>query len=297
MRKHRKILFIINPISGLGLGREVPYKLRRIPDYEHEDYTIAFTEYAGHARVLAEKAIENGIYTHVVAVGGDGTVNEVGSALCGSDIAFAVVSLGSGNGFARHLGYSIFMNKALKQVLTHAYAYIDVLKINDRYSLNVSGVGFDAEVAHQFNHQRLRGVFSYIYAAIKLWFRYPEKKYRIISNGKEMQVRCFILSFANTSQYGNNAYIAPHASVRDGLLDICILRQPAFFELLNFLFFFVSAKLYKVSYFKEIQCEEAEIYGDIHHVHIDGDAYIMNAPIKLKVLPGALKVVVPGEVN
>lgn len=292
-----RILFIVNPISGFGLGKELPEKIRKMPEYDHIDYDIAFTEYAGHAPVLVREACATGMYTHIVAVGGDGTVNEVGGALCGSDIAFGVVSLGSGNGFARHLGYSVFMSKALKQVLTDQYVHIDVLQMNDKYSLNVSGVGFDAEVAHEFNHLKMRGVFSYIYAAIKLWFRYPEKKYKIISDGKVMKVSCFILSFANSSQYGNNAYIAPHASVRDGLMDICILKRPAFFEIMWFLFFFMTAKLYKLAYYKEIQCSEAIIEGKIDRVHIDGDAYLMNSPIRLKVLPGALKVVVPKKIT
>lgn len=295
--QYMRILFIVNPISGLGSGKELPERIKAIPEYEQVDFDIVFTKYAGHARILVGEARDSGKYTHVVAVGGDGTVNEVGTALCGSDIAFAVVSLGSGNGFARHLGYSIFMNKALRQVLTDCYAQIDVLQINDKYSLNVSGVGFDAEVAHEFNHLKLRGVLSYIYAAIKLWFRYPEKKYKIISGGKVMKVSCFILSFANSSQYGNNAYIAPHASVRDGLMDICILKRPTFFEIMWFLLFFISSKLYKLSYYKEIQCREAVVEGDIHRVHIDGDAYLMESPLRLKVLPGVLKVVVPKKLK
>lgn len=292
-----RILFIVNPISGLGLGKELPERIKGLPEYDNVDYEIVFTEYAGHARVLVEEARNTRKYTHIVAVGGDGTVNEVGGALCGSDIAFAVVSLGSGNGFARHLGYSIFMNKALKQVLTDQYVLIDVLEINGRHSLNVSGVGFDAEVAHEFNHLKLRGVLSYIYAAIKLWFRYPEKKYKITSDGKVMKVSCFILSFANSSQYGNNAYIAPHASVRDGLMDICILKRPAFLEIMWFLLFFISSKLYKLSYFREIQCKEAIVEGDIRRIHIDGDAYFMESPLHLKVLPGVLKVVVPKKMK
>lgn len=292
-----RILFIVNPISGLGLGKELPEKIRKMSEYDHVDYDIVFTEYAGHARVIVEEARAAAKYTHIVAVGGDGTVNEVGGALCGSDIAFGVVSLGSGNGFARHLGYSIFMNRALKQVLTDRYAQIDVLEINGKHSLNVSGVGFDAEVAHEFNHLKLRGVLSYIYAAIKLWFRYPEKKYKITSAGKVMKVSCFILSFANSSQYGNNAYIAPHASVKDGLLDLCILKRPGLFEIMWFLLFFISSKLYKLSYYKEIQCTEAVIEGDISRVHIDGDAYLMESPLRLKVLPGVLKVVIPEKAS
>lgn len=292
-----RILFVVNPISGLGTGKELPERIRQIRAYDGVDYNIVFTEYAGHAGVLAEEARVSGQYTHIVAVGGDGTVNEVGRALCGSDIAFGVVPLGSGNGFARHLGYSMSMGKALRQVLCDRYARIDVLEMNDRCSLNVSGVGFDAEVAHEFERLKMRGIFSYIYAAVKLWFRYPEKKYTITSGGKVMAVSCFILSFANSSQYGNNAYIAPHASVRDGLMDLCILKRPAFFEILWFLLFFVSSKLYRLSYFKEIQCEEALIEGDFQRVHVDGEACIMESPIRLKVRRGALRVVVPKEVD
>lgn len=290
-----RLLFIVNPISGMGLGKDLPEKIKRLREYDNVDYEIVFTEYAGHARTIVEEVRASGKYTHIVAVGGDGTVNEVGYALCGSDIAFAVVSLGSGNGFARHLGYSNFMSKALKQVLSPRYAFIDILEINGKHSLNVSGVGFDAEVAHEFNHLKMRGVFSYIYAAIKLWFRYPEKKYTITSGGKVMKVNCFILSFANSSQYGNNAYIAPLASMRDGLMDICILRRPAFFEIMWFLLFFITAKIYKLSYYKEVQCMEAVVEGDIHRVHVDGETYIMNSPLHLKILPGVLKVVIPVE--
>jgi YegS/Rv2252/BmrU family lipid kinase len=288
-----RILFIVNPTSGAGAGKELPDRIKSIPEYNTIDYHIVFTEYAGHASKLAQEARDSLKYTHVVAVGGDGTVSEIGGVLCGSDIILAIVSLGSGNGFARHVGYSMFINRALKQVLTDNYAQVDVLKINDKYSLNVSGVGFDAEVAYEFNHLKMRGVFSYLYAAIKLWFRYPERSYKITSNGKTMQVSCFILSFANSSQYGNNAYIAPHASVRDGLMDICILKRPAFFEIIWFLLFFVSAKLYRLSFYKEIQCKEAIIEGDISRIHIDGDVCSLESPLHLKILPGALKVVVP----
>lgn len=295
MTDSRRILFIINPISGMAKGKSIPNLLKRMPEYRQISYETVFTRYPGHARELVAEARKSKQYTHIIAVGGDGTVNEVGSALCGSDIAFGVVSIGSGNGFARHLGYSIFMSRALRQVLIERYEHIDVLTINDKHSLNVSGVGFDAEVAHEFAAQKFRGVFSYLYAAVKLWFRYPEKQYKIVSEDKTMRMNCFILSIANTSQYGNNAYIAPLASVRDGLMDLCILKRPAFFEMIWFIFSFVSAKLYKVSYFKEIQCREATIYGNIKRVHIDGDAYIMESPLHVRVLPGALKVVVPKQ--
>lgn len=257
------------------------------------DYGIKYTDYAGHATTLAKDAVRTGEYTHIIAVGGDGTVNEVGRALYGSDIAFGIISLGSGNGFARHMGYSIKMKKALKQILSDIYVHIDMVEMNGSYFLNVSGVGFDAEVAHEFNRFKMRGLVSYIIAGIKMGFRYVEKEYTITYDGKSIQRKCFILSFANTRQYGNNVNIAPHASLTDGLLDICILQRPPFWGMISLLNSFIKSDFSNIKYYEEIQCKEARIEGKINKAHIDGDAINIDAPIHLKVHKGALKVILP----
>ena len=293
----KSILFIVNPISGFGWGKDLPHKLKSMSEYKDVDYEVAFTEYRGHGRKLVEEARETGRYTHIVAAGGDGTVNEVGVALMGSDIALGIIGLGSGNGFARHLGYSIFMHRALRQVLTDQYEQVDVLQMNDKYALNVNGVGFDAEVAHAFNKSKWRGPISYMYYIIRLYFKYPEKRYKITSGGEVMRVKCFILSFANSSQDGNNAFIAPLASVRDGLMDICILRRPAILDILLFVFTLINKNIYRLSFFKEFQCEEAVVEGPISKVHVDGDAYKMSSPLHLKMHKGVLKVVVPKDIE
>ncbi|WP_251622511.1 diacylglycerol/lipid kinase family protein [Odoribacter lunatus] len=287
------LLFIVNPISGVGAGKKLPDKIKELPEYRDVAYDIRFTEYAGHARTIVQEALQKGTYTHIVAVGGDGTVNEVGTALMGTSVAFAIVSLGSGNGFARHLGYSVHMKKALRQVLSHAYARIDVLEINGIPSLNVSGVGYDAEVAHEFNRFRVRGIISYIWAGLKLWFNYTSKNYRITCDREVHEEKCFILSLANSSQFGNNACIAPHASLRDGLMDVCLLRRPNLFKVFYFLCCFMNGKIDRLSYYKNIQCREVIIEGDISHVHIDGEATVMSSPVCAKIQPGVLKVVVP----
>lgn len=287
------MLFIVNPISGVGIGRKMPEKIRKIPEYREIDYDIRFTEYSGHARVLVKEALAKGGYTHIVAVGGDGTVNEVGTSLVGTSVAFGVISLGSGNGFARHLGYSVRLKKALRQVLSDVCSQIDLLEINGTYSLNVSGVGYDAEVAYEFNRFPIRGVVSYIFAGLKLWFRYTPKTYRISYEGIVREEECFILSLANTSQFGNNALIAPHASLRDGLMDVCLLRRPNVFKVVYFLFCFLNGKIDRLADYKDIQCREITIEGPIDHVHIDGDAAVMKSPLHARVVPGALKVIVP----
>ncbi|MGL5683313.1 MAG: diacylglycerol/lipid kinase family protein [Marinifilaceae bacterium] len=293
----KKMLFIVNPISGFGWGKDLPNKLRSMSDYKDIDYEIVFTEYGGHARKLVEEARKLNKYTHIVAAGGDGTVNEVGVALMGSDIALGIIGLGSGNGFARHLGYSIFMHRALRQVLTDQCEQVDVLQMNDKFALNVNGVGFDAEVAHAFNKGRWRGPLSYMYNIIRLYFKCPEKRYKITSGGEVMRVKCFVLSFANSSQYGNNAFIAPLASIRDGMMDICILRRPAMLDVLFFLFTLLNKNIYRLSFFKEFQCDEAIVEGRIDKVHVDGDAYHMKSPLHLKMHKGVLKVVVPKDIE
>ena len=287
-----RMLFIVNPISGFGLGWEVPYRLRRISAYRHVEYNVRFTEFPGHAKVIAEEAKQQG-YTHVVAVGGDGTVRDVGTALMGSDVALGVISLGSGNGFARHLGFSLMMSRALKQLLSSEETYIDVVEINGRYSLNVSGFGFDAVVAYFFNKMKIRGFLSYVFSVIHMWFRYPSRHFVFHINGETWAEECFIMSVANSSQYGNNASIAPKASLRDGLVDICILKRPKYYQIPRFIYCFMHSKLGQLSYFREIQCREAVIEGDVTKAHIDGDPCTLTPPINVKVHAGVLKVVVP----
>ena len=163
------------------------------------------------AYLLATTENPFSILCETVGASKDGTVNEIGTALINTGIAFGVISLGSGNGFARHLGFSQMMNKALKQILKSETTDIDVVEINGHYSLNVSGFGFDAEVAHFFSRMKIRGIFSYIYSIIHMWFRYPGKRYVFHIDGKTWEEDCFVLSVANSSQYGNNDSIAPKA--------------------------------------------------------------------------------------
>lgn len=288
-----RLLFVVNPVSGYGFGKKLPEKLASLSVYRDKEYDIRFTEYPGHAREIVAAALETGKYTHIVAVGGDGTVNEVGTTLIGSRVIFGIVSIGSGNGFARHLGYSTRMRKALRQLLSPAFAPVDVLEINGVYSMNVSGVGFDAEVAHEFNRLNFRGIVSYVYAGMKTWFRYSEKDYRLTCDGETFGERCFILSFANSSQFGNNASIAPHASLRDGLMDICLLKRPKWWEVLPFLIFLMNGRIDKLSFYKVVRCREAKVEGNIHKIHIDGEAAFMHPPLQLKIHKGVLNAVVP----
>lgn len=287
-----KILFIVNPISGSGAGKKLSKIIAKIPEYQAVDYRIVFSERAGHAAVLATEAAAGGDYDHIVAVGGDGTVNEVGTALFGSRSAFGVVPVGSGNGFARHVKYSLRVKKALRQMLTTNYAYIDMVEMNGHNFLTVSGVGFDAEVAHEFKKFKMRGVLSYILAVVKVVFHYKEKEYRITCDGKTLSKTGFILSFANSSQYGNNVHIAPHVSLKSGLVSICIVRRPPYAGIGFLLRSVMRLNLSQLTYYEEIQCKEAVIEGAIRNIHVDGDAFTSDGgQIRLKVHAGGIKII------
>ena len=295
MWNNGRILFIVNPNAGWHNGGDFKTLLGKMRGYGEVSYDIKLTEYSGHARVLAEEAVACGDYGAVVAVGGDGTVNEVGSVLVGSDVAMGVIPLGRGNGFARHLGYSMRARHALKQLLQCRVDYVDVLDINGTYSFNVSGIGFDALVAHVAAHTKVRGVFSYIWAVASHFFKYGSHTYKIVIDGKPVTLNAFLMSFANTDQYGNNVVIAPRASVQDGFMELCVIDKlrnvfMAGFEYTRYLLMDNNPDAHS---FRMFHCREAEISGKINIVHIDGEPMYMQSPIRIKVLPGKLKMLIP----
>jgi diacylglycerol kinase family enzyme len=232
-----------------------------------------------------------------VAVGGDGTVNEVGSALSGTGTVMGIVPLGSGNGFARHLGYSMREDKALAQLLAGREERVDVMEINGRCSLNVSGLGFDAAIAHVFARGKARGLLAYVWAATRAWFSYKESDYAFRVGDEEWSARGFIVSLANSSQYGYNFVIAPGASARDGLLDLCILRRPRLHEVPYYLFCAATGRVDKLSRFRRVTCEEVTIRGAGPEGHVDGDPCTFTSPVRARVIAGALRVIVPASGN
>ena len=290
-----KILFIVNPNSGWHNGGMFRKFIRKLPEYSKIDFDIKITEYAGQASELARMAVEGGGYSVVVAVGGDGTVNEVGSALVGTGIVMGVVPLGRGNGFARHIGCSMRVSNALRQLIHSRVEKVDVMDINGHMSLNVSGIGFDAFIAHLASRTRVKGIFSYIWVALRNFFRYRAHTYKLKIDGKKYEMKAFLLSFANTEQYGGNVIIAPRASIQDGVMEVCVIDRLrnvllAGLEFAGYLF--LEKDTHNRSY-RLFHCSEVEVTGKINIIHIDGEPLYINSPILIKVLPRALKVLVP----
>lgn len=216
------LLAIVNPLSGTASAtqkeRLCQYIIRQA---EQVGYVaeIVVTTHAGHATELATAAVRRGV-GRVLAIGGDGTINETARALRQSATALGIVPMGSGNGLARHLGVPLHAKKALDRALTGKPVLIDSGEIGGHPFFCTAGMGFEAYVAHAFAQQPVRGLPTYIRTAYGAFWNYAPDEYAINGNEKKL----FTLTFANAGQFGNNAWVAPHANIADGRLDQCEIK-------------------------------------------------------------------------
>ncbi|GAA3994029.1 diacylglycerol kinase family lipid kinase [Hymenobacter fastidiosus] len=217
-----RLCFLINPKSGTDRRQDVPALIARHLDHAAVDHEIRFTQHAGHAEALARQAAAEGFRT-VVAVGGDGTVNEVGRGLLGTATALGILPRGSGNGLARHLQIPLSLPAAVQRVCRPTFQRIDVGHINGHAFFCTAGLGFDAHVSRHFAQAGTRGLSTYVKVALREYRHYRPTAVMVTLNGQTLQTDCYVLAFANAAQYGNNAYIAPLADIRDGLLDVCLI--------------------------------------------------------------------------
>lgn len=287
-RKPRRILLIINPISGTlpkdGLPERVSARLSR-EGFEVDSVT---TERAGHGFQLAENAIKEGYYG-VIAAGGDGTVNEVASAIRGSGVAMGILPFGSGNGLARHIYGSIDVDRALETIAKDFPQDCDYGTINGTPFFCTFGLGFDAKVSQKFSSLPTRGLTTYIKSAIQEYLRFSPTEYIIRSADKEITVKAFIVAACNASQYGNNAFIAPHASIRDGLLDIMIIHNgnPLTRALAGVELF--TGRLDRNLLMETMRVSEATIKHIPGPGHIDGEPIMTPETLRIECQKGGLR--------
>jgi YegS/Rv2252/BmrU family lipid kinase len=265
-----------------------------IEKYLDADATIVFTNGASHANEMAAEAINN--YDLVVAVGGDGTVNETASALVGSNATLGIVPCGSGNGLSRFLDIPMDIQQSIENLNTGKTALIDSAQADGKPFFNMAGMGFDAHIAEVFAHGKKRGFITYIKSSLQEIIKYKPQTYHIEIDGTVYERKAFMLSFANSSQYGNNAHISPQASVQDGLIDVCIIKP---FSLWRFpaLGIRMFTKTTNKSKFVEIIKGKHVIIKreEPGPIHLDGEPMQAGAQVEIKVLPGSLKVIVGKE--
>ena len=293
MEKRRHIVAIINPVSGTGSKDKIPRLIDTVVDHKLNDVSILVSEAAGHARELAAQAANDGADV-VVAIGGDGTVNEVGSALCGTDTALAIVPCGSGNGLARHLRISMNASRALQVLNNGVKGQFDYCTANDMPFFCVCGMGFDAAVSDKFAHEGTRGFITYIKTALTEYIKYKPQAYKIDIDDEGMTDKAFVIACCNAAQYGNNAYIAPRATMQDGLIDVTVMHpfSPIASPLLGARLFLRQLNNDNhVSIYRGKHVVIERRHDDV--VHIDGDPVMMNARVEIKNVSKGIHIMVP----
>ncbi len=288
-----KAIVIYNPISGKGAGEFAANMISKSVLNKKFELTFSQTNYNGHAKEIAREALENGI-RYIIAVGGDGTINEIGSVLKNTNVVMGIIPIGSGNGLAKHLGMSTRIETAINQLADGKESKIDTLTINNRFAVNVSGFGFDGYVAYRFNHHGKRGISTYTKIGLTEYFRYPIQEFELTIGEKTTIVKKHMLVIANASQFGNAAIIAPTADLTDGIIELVAVKLPPVLKIAGILFRLFSGKLKDNRYIQTYKCNSftATSKNEVH-LHIDGESMEPVNKIQVTIEPLSLNVLIP----
>lgn len=289
----RRLTLIINPKSGTlskkGLDTWLPRHLKRLG----YDVDLRFTTGPGDATRIAAEAAARGDYG-VLACGGDGTVNEVATGLINTGTALGILPAGSGNGLARHIGIPVDVERSLEVIAENNVLDCDYGTVNGRPFFCTFGLGFDAAVSHRFSKKNRRGLNSYITSAVDEFIKYHPQTYEITAGDQIITDRAFLVVVCNASQYGNNAFIAPAASIRDGQLDVTIVHDGTMLEkawtgvemLTGSIGNHGKIRTFRTNSLRIRRTEPAP-------AHIDGEPAEFPTEVDVTCHPGALKVFVP----
>ena len=254
--------------------------------------TIAHTQYAGHATELARSYAEAG-YDAVVAVGGDGTINEVARGLRDTSTAMGILPMGSGNGLARHLAIPMDIYQAV-ELLNHCETKrLDYGLANDQLFMSTCGAGFDAMVANSFAGSKQRGVISYLKIILRLVFTYRPQSYHLTGDQVDVSAKAFLITFANANQWGNAAQIAPKADLQDGLMDIMMMSPYALWGWLPLSVRLFRGNIDESPLMRTFRASRIVLHNDTTlPFHIDGDPIMMEGDVTIRIIKGGLCVLI-----
>ena len=300
----KNIAFIINPVSGSketqNAKKKLPKLIMQTLDAEQWLPNIAFTEYAGHATEMAYQYARMG-FDAVVAVGGDGTVNEVAKGLVKSyqqsgisrQTALGIIPMGSGNGFARHLNIPIRPQKALEMINHSEPISVDYGLANGKLFVSTCGTGFDALIADHFAGSNKRGFMTYVQNVLKDVFSYTPQTYHLVGDGLDVTHKAFLITFANANQWGNDALIAPKASVQDGKMDIMLMSSHAILGSASLALRLFAGSIDDSHFMDTIRAKEVTLEREeAAPFHLDGDPVEMEKDIHIQIIPDGMRVLV-----
>lgn len=287
----KRIIFIVNPISGTRGKRIILQCIRERMDKSRYEYEVKCTKYAGHATELAAQAVKDGI-DMVVAIGGDGTINEVARALVHTNTALGIIPCGSGNGLARHLRIPMDAKDAVDIINAGNVICIDYGKVNDIPFFCTCGVGFDAFVSLKFADSGKRGLLTYLENTLHESLNYKPETYEIENEEGTMHYNAFLIACGNASQYGNNAYITPQASLTDGLMDVTIMEPFTVLDVPSLSFQLFNKTIDQNSRIKTLRTRKIRIHRTKPGVlHYDGDPVMAPEDLEVEIIPKGLYVV------
>lgn len=296
MQGSRKtIRFIVNPASGSSRSRskDVAQLIDQYLDKTVFIPEITFSSAPRQSFILSREAADQGIDI-VVAVGGDGSVNEVAKGLTGYNVTLGIIPIGSGNGLARHLNIPMDISKAIEILNFGKTMLIDTVSINDNQFISIAGVGFDALVADKFAQSETRGFLTYFRIATRAYPFYKPKKYELDIDGEIIKRRALFISFANSDQFGYNTTIAPNADITDGLIDVCIVQKIPMFKAPLIAHLLLAKKIDQSSYVEIIKARQVFLRRRKNEViNIDGEPVLLSRNLSLKVNHLALRVAIP----
>jgi len=293
--KKKQVLFIVNPVSGVNQARK--NLLSEIASAQLDnnlfEWEIKYSESAGQLRELSREAADAGVDI-IVAVGGDGTVNQVAKGMIGSNSILALVPAGSGNGLARHLGIPIDVAQSIQLIRQAKTKPIDTVNLNDDLFVSIAGVGFDALVAKEFSKVERRGFFSYFRIITKEYAYYRPRKYTLEIDGKKYVRQALFVSFANTSQFGYNTVISPEAMIDDGLVDVCIVKKVPLLYAPKAVGQLFTRRINNSGFVEIIRAKSIKFSRNKNRVvNIDGEPVKLSKDLHIEVNPLSLQVIVP----
>ncbi len=294
MSEVKNVLFIVNKFAGTGYLPQVEGRILTACTKFDVECTIEFTSGPGHATDLAREGSKKN-FDIVVAVGGDGTINEVARGLLNTNTRMGIIPKGSGNGLARHLGISMKIDMALEQLLTGQAVDMDTFRLNGKLSLNVSGIGFDGHIANLFATKKKRGFWTYARLVTINYLTYKEFDAELeLENHEFKKHSSFMIAIANASQYGNNARVAPQASVTNNSLQTAILKKVPAQRGFRFAYQMFTGKLKTGRYYTCVTMHNGIIkVAQPTAYHVDGEPCGHATEFKIEIFPHSLKMIVP----
>ena len=279
--------FIINPVAGEGKAEALK---SLIPEYLSEnEYSVFVSKAIGDAKSIAENAL-NGPSDTLVAVGGDGTINEIASVLVNTKKALGIIPAGSGNGLARNLGIPLDPDEALQQLISGSETSIDSGKWNDRHFFNLMGIGLEASVSKRFRERKSRGFMAYAIDTFTEYVKLKKYPFKIRVDDKELLVEAVQLSLCLGPQYGNEAYIAPLKLFNNGKLQLVILKEVKLHRLPVILPALFNQRFHELAEVETYDCTSFSVESEVPFLHLDAEVFPAEERIEVEILPKSLKV-------